>query len=623
PYIGEWGFDGLSYREHRPPIYALAYAYAVTREQKYADRVLLILNRLAENYRWYNGRADTGSDIRGYPGRAYIEDENFECGHVQTLAAAYDMVFDAIDDADHVLAFFEDRHGADYDGDGAAGPADLRYNIEHNMFGYMWEFLTRSNRIARGNMRMRQLLTMIHLALHFRNDTIIEHAIDGPKGFRHALTGSFYRDGRNHEDSSNYAYGVNCTFQLMRDLLEQYEGREVYQDGFDAQAEFGQIYPMIDTWSERAWCAGRRWFYGDGGVPRYPILEEPDGPLTDTVLCHEAGLTMMRQGSDYRTRKHALLYHSLSGQGHGHRDQLMLKTIAYGYDFTADIGYPANLRSAKRHAWTSNTITHPTVIIDETPQPRGTSASAELFGRCEWAQVASAYSRDTYPEAPLYHRTAALVEVDRDHHFIVDVFRVVGGEQHDWLWHSLSGEDGRNFEISCADALQSRAGTLAGPDVEYTADTENGYSWLKDISEGTVAEGIAATWRVGDEQGTGYRVHMLGAPGRTVFVGRGEGRGTLGRSPLDAYLVVRSGGQAPRRPPSSPSTSPSRAMGRRCPWSLSCSRTWTRRECPPAFASRPPTGSGSSSHAPCRMAGAKEIDTPACSRSRLRGPRGG
>ena len=547
PYAGHVDFDGpddsgrKKKHKHKPVVQALAWAYAVTRKQEYADKALIVLNRLAENYRRYNSRVDTKVDWRKSPSRGYICDHVFENFHIENLAAAYDLLFDAVKDADATLKFFKGKHGCDYNGDGRTDTEDLRHNIEHNLFGYCLEFLLRSAKLGTSNGRMANLGCMANLGLIFRNDRIIQEVVDGPAGIRHGVMGAFYREGRSHEDTSSYARFVNNLYLEMGRILGQYRGRKIYTNGLDVHKEFGSRYRMIEAWFEKRSCDGGYFGYGDGGG----TIELPARPekLSATFLGHEVGMTLLHQGGDHRTRKHVLLYHANSGVGHGHPDQLMLKIMAYGHDFGADLGYPMNMGSPKRREWLDTTITHPTVLIDEKTQARGTCASASVFGGCDWAQVASAYSYDAYPEAALYHRTAAVVEVDNDRHFVVDVFRVRGGSKHDYAFHSHSGPDGTNFEITCDGQLAERAGTLAGEDVEYLSPTRNGYSYVKDVRHGSVEGTFTATWRLGDDAGTGYSLHVLGASGREIFVGKGEARGIVHRSPLDAYLIVRGSGE--------------------------------------------------------------------------------
>lgn len=549
PYVGEIGFDGPVRPGARnetdiyanAPVYALAWAYAVTGEQRYGDRALLILNRMADTYRWFNSQLDSHVDRRFDPVRSYLHSPNRETWYLQTMAGAYDLAFDALGGAGDVVSYLEQKHGADYDGDGRATTADLKHNIEHNLFGYGWEFLHRAMTHHRpGNMRMSQMRSIMNLSLVFRNDRLLHYALESPRGFRNSLIGSFYREGRNREDSTSYAQVTNGSYLLMAKILERYRGRDLYPEGLDTEHLFAGRLEAIAGWEAIESCdGGRQLNYGDGGEGRKQKLVEPKGPLAQTFLGHEVGLTIMRQGQDWRTRKHVLLYHSNSGRGHGNRDQLMLKIIGYGYDFSADHGYPANLSAPKTTPWTRGTITHPTVLVDAQSQEAAVSASAEFYADAGWAQAAAAWSEQAYPQSRLYHRTAVVVEVDDHRHFVIDVFRVVGGGQHDYAFHSLGGDDAENFAITCDAQLEPRPGTLAGPDVPYASDQTNGYSYIRDIRQGTVSDHFTASWSVGDEAGTGFHLHMLGVPGREVIVGKGEGNGILHRSPLDPYLIVR------------------------------------------------------------------------------------
>ena len=109
PYIGHLDFDGPDPypKKHEGAVKALAWAYAVTQKQEYADKALLILNRLAENYRSYGSRIDTKVDWRKLSMRGYIEDGIFENDHINGLAASYDLLFNGVKRADKVVDFFK------------------------------------------------------------------------------------------------------------------------------------------------------------------------------------------------------------------------------------------------------------------------------------------------------------------------------------------------------------------------------------------------------------------------------------------------------------------------------------------------------------------------------------
>lgn len=539
PYNGESGFDGPSYREHASPVYAIAYAYAVTGEQKYADRVLLILGRMAENYRFFTSNEDTGWGWGWYPWRGYIDDHNFECGFIVNMALAYDLVWDGIPNSTNTVKFLRSQGNKDT----PDTPPALAAYIEKNLFGYTWEFLKRAMMGSGGNMMMRQVQTSLVLANIFQNDNILNYILKGPKNLNDYVIGSFFRDGQFFEDSSFYA-GLHVRRLLLdsEDQLKHYRS-EKFPNGVDLDPDAAQTLAAVKGWPDRWLVHGRTLGLGDAPVPRYKIFEPTPAPQTSSDA-HEVGFSMLRVGPDAESRENVLLYHANSGFGHGHFHQLMMKIFAYGYDLSGDLGYPANFSNPKWPDWTKATLTHSTVVVNEKSQNIST-ASLGIRADAPWASVASAYSGNVYQGVKTYHRTLALIEVAPGRRLLVDIFRVQGGHVHDFPLHSLSGESGERFEVKSGGDLVSRPGTLAGPDVPYAAKGHNGYSYLIDVREGTASGPISATWGTDPAEKVGYRVMFPGGFDGKVIAARGEAEGNPGQSAWDGYLILRREGAEP------------------------------------------------------------------------------
>ncbi len=154
--------------------------------------------------------------------------------------------------------------------------------------------------------------------------------------------------------------------------------------------------------------------------------------------------------------------------GHEHYDSLALMVWSQNEEMLSGTRYRPIPDDVSTHAWHAATAGHNTVVIDETNQhtrfsgPRRTITEKDHFpfdpqprwlnyghgdsmtdGRlrlyaAQWApvQIAEADGDRAYHGlADLYRRTIALVEVDSEHHYIVDVFRVGGGRTHDWMLH--------------------------------------------------------------------------------------------------------------------------------------------------------------------------------------------
>lgn len=560
PYNGEHHFDGPNYREHGSAIYALAYAYAVTGEQKYADRVLLILATLSRYYPAYTSLDDTGVGWHWYPFRGYLDDHNFENGMIVNMALAYDLVFDGVKGSDKVIAFLNEKPGKE----NMETPGALAAQIEKNLFSYSWEFVRRAIPGGSGNMLFRQLQTALVLANVFRNDAVIRYVLEGPKNLNHGIIGSFYRDGRFWEDSCTYSWVVHHALADSLSQLAHYRSGK-YPQGIlldpAAKATAHALTSMIDEWQ----VSGRLLGIGDTKVFRTPILK-PEAPFQTTWTAHEVGLTLLRLPDSRESGRAALLFHGNAGYGHGHEHQLMLKIYGLGYDFSGDLGYPANFTSPKWIEWTRGTLSHPTVVVNRQSQNVGTTASLGIRAEAPWAVAASAYSNNVYqpggeravggktPALPpsesgepaaqpvsTYHRTAVVLQVGEGREVVVDLFRVAGGTCHDLPFHAPSGEEGENFELTGATMGGVLPGTLAGAEVPYGTRGHEGYSYLKEARQGVPEQdrkGFHATWWP-ERGGAGYRISVPeGFPGE-VIIAKGEGEGNPGASPWDRYLLLR------------------------------------------------------------------------------------
>ena len=105
-----------------------------------------------------------------------------------------------------------------------------------------------------------------------------------------------------------------------------------------------------------------------------------------------------------------------------------------------------------------------------------------------------------------YRRTSAMIKVDSKNFYVVDFFRVKGGNDHHFSFHGAEGTvtvEGLNL-VPQADAFGNYIGTYAGPDTEFgirpSDDTGNsGFHWLinvrKDDSPGDV---FSVDWNVKD-----------------------------------------------------------------------------------------------------------------------------
>ncbi len=600
----------------RPAALALALAYALTGERRYAHKAGILLNRLAEVYGRFRGikegweAYDRSKDpIRGYVGEASGREQGF----IEHVTLAYDLVFDALREDGETVRFFEARGGADYNGDGRAAPEDVLFNIDRNLFAYIYEFLDRTLPLAGGDFLTSSLYALVQVGACLENGRMIRQALEDRTALYNVMTNSFFRDGKWWYDSTGYCAGharmaseaaewahgftdseiftrpinlyedprfrlreimtfsrlMDCDGRLpqigdtggsrkrvlrgtysvvdeighlrLTDQHEAYARRIVEGTGGDVEAgrKGGDLYLLFhaEAWEERETEKRRNGESEKELLPASPLPRFSGSP--ESVLFHDSNFCILRAGGGQETRRHVALNYGKGNRGHGHRDRLAMNVIAYGYDLSADVGYPASWVSPKIGGWETHTASHCTVTVDGENQ--GFSAgSLNLFIPGPWARLADASGERAYPgRVGLYRRAVALIPVDEGRAYVVDLFRVKGGKVHDYGFHSLGGDAGERFELDLPEgvAMEAQAGgTLAGPDVAF--GEQPGYGFIRDVARARVDGEARATWRA-EEDGAGIRLHMVGRAGTEVVTGLGEGNGNLGQSPWDRYLIVR------------------------------------------------------------------------------------
>lgn len=177
------------------------------------------------------------------------------------------------------------------------------------------------------------------------------------------------------------------------------------------------------------------------------------------------GHVVMGSGED--TGQQQTHLHFSGMHGHEHHDTLNLIAWSQGQEMLSSTRYREIPGDVSTREWHTITAGHNTVVIDETTQhtrfsgPRRTLTEDDAlpfpdpryrssghgdgmmdgklrFFASQYApvQISEADGERAYDGlANLYRRTVAMVEIDESHSYIVDVFRVGGGQRHDWMLH--------------------------------------------------------------------------------------------------------------------------------------------------------------------------------------------
>jgi hypothetical protein len=262
---------------------------------------------------------------------------------------------------------------------------------------------------------------------------------------------------------------------------------------------------------------------------------EADGPLDlSSRTLAGFGYTALRQGSAAESTERAVWLYYGRNSGHGHQDTLNLGIAAHGLTLAPDMGYPAQTGpSPKRINWTANTISHNTVLVDGTRQEYHWVGTPRAFDETERVSVVDVEAPDVYPQTDTYRRTTAMIRIDEETSYAVDVFRVDGGDDHHFSFHGGEGA----VSTTGLDTVEQSSGTYAGEDVpkpgkgentEYnqSGDHEawggkrfnNGFNYLYDVErDGSPPDRFSVDWDVADtwgvlpaERDVHLRLTMLG-----------------------------------------------------------------------------------------------------------------
>jgi len=242
-----------------------------------------------------------------------------------------------------------------------------------------------------------------------------------------------------------------------------------------------------------------------------------------------------------RNDHNAMQAHLHFGPSYGHRnyDSLSLILWAKGRELLSDIGYT---HTAWR-LWTIRTASHNTVVVDGWDQVSRPASNLSLYAPLsEDLQVVEAEARAAYPgRVSEYRRRLVMVGVSAADAYVVDIFRVRGGQQHDWILHGSANHD-QTATLSLP--LTPLTGTMLGADAEFRLPlTEHdtgefrgpgiashpkggkrwyrlrgvGYAFMQRVGKAQTNGDWSVTFSFPDDSGTCLHTTVLGQPDTTIY----------------------------------------------------------------------------------------------------------
>lgn len=422
-----------------------------------------------------------------------------------------------------------------WDGLASVGSGDVRDRIESDFFAYIVSFVL-GFEDPLSNMSPRVMRDAIRAARVLERPAWVHEAMDR---FDRLVGDRFRYDGQWFEPSPSYHRMTVTGLRAVADAAAGYTDPSGYRDpetgarfddlavdadyprfgladGIDRRVRFpdGAYIPVNDTWA----TAGRR-----------ARQRDHDGAGTASPPAAFGGLGLATLGGDTDGGRWLAYLNASSGTNHKHRDALSIGLYDRGRELLSDIGYT---HTKYRAAWAASTMSHNTVVVDGQDSSfddayRDTRLRA-VAGDERTFQVATAESAAAYPDATdRYRRTLAAVAPSSADRYLVDVFEVAGGDQHDFLLHGSADEDA-TAEIPDV-ALDPYDGRLMNDDVEFVEPTgeqdriaggAGAYGLMRDVRRG-VADGTATVeMRLDEAPDTGTRTLVAPVDDLELFLAR-------------------------------------------------------------------------------------------------------
>lgn len=211
------------------------------------------------------------------------------------------------------------------------------------------------------------------------------------------------------------------------------------------------------------------------------------------------------------------------GGGHGHPDKLSIVLYASGHHWLTDVG-SADYDSALKGAWTSQTVSHNTVVVDETSQypagpfspnfPVDTPAKRAVarlttFHADELMAMAKGECETVHPGVRLSRMVVNLSD------YVVDVFDVEADKERllDYVLHVDAGPESAVQLVNPA-SLEYPPLTLQPREDEL--GKQYGYQYLTKLQAGMCNDAWQAVWRKDKES---LRLFMLPSAGTQIITG--------------------------------------------------------------------------------------------------------
>ncbi len=504
--------------------YDLAQVYHFTADQACARKAALILDRFAALYPGFIVVRESSQQDQGFQEHPPYDTQGGKWGRwyydemPTPLIRAYDLIWNS-----GALEKLDEQRGA-----------ALRRRVEEDFFrGAVRHVRTYPEYYANPSPRIYEGLAVLGRVI---GEPDLVH--DAARRTQGIFENSFMFDGVWKEGTFGYHDMTMRGLEPVLEALAGYSDPPGYADPTDGtrfdHLNPRQQIPMLPV----AQKAMERFCYPDGRpLPVHDSWARLRGtyvkrqPLSSSepALWPAVGHAYLGRGRGPDQMQVHL--HFGGGYGHAHNDSLNLALWAHGEELLPDLGYT----HTRYRSWTRSTLAHNTVLVDGHEQQTGSAQQPSdgnllLFGAAgDVFQVVEASGERSYPErVSAYRRTVMLVGINAHNAYVVDLFRVVGGNRHEWALHGSADRDQR-LEVDIpmspyGPSLLPAGVQFVAPKTEedsgHAGDQNPAYGFVRDVQRGDALAALVGDFRPAEGEGAWLRVHCLPPAGSQVLAGR-------------------------------------------------------------------------------------------------------
>ncbi len=536
----------------------------------------------------------------------------WETFNARDMAIAYDMVYDVYEDA-FVLDYLKNKSESIKMVNPKNTAADIRYNIEERLLATIFEGIKDASIMGNfGFPQMANAVSAVVLDDDVRTKEWLDYLMaPGWKRERPCLGGGIDEtliELVDADGQGNEASGYNNAWHRMlidiAEVLEDYSGYDaanlyknpkflqmfysnlplisldyspqigdnsscqeyvhwitakVAENGFRVLRDpvFAQVLYLLNGNSSKGLHYGITAEAPERLEQEVQAVIDKYGEL-DLKSAHMSGFgyAILRNGkgrmsAQNENRSDVWMYFG-SNTGHGHRDSLNLGMTAYGLNFLPELGYPEKTGfQPNRLQWVRTTLSHNTVMVNGKEQrvsyeKRGTTLH---FDDCERVKLFDVDAKSVYPETEEYRRSVLCIRINDRDSYIVDLFRVDGGNSHLYSLHAASDNIKAVKGVALipqTDENGSYIGSYAGKKVPFGQDPNSpaeweyetvyprGYTWTENVDyTGSVPDKVEVDFEIRDFRNRLKNKKELGLS--AIFLNSGNKGGKLSLAAVDAY----------------------------------------------------------------------------------------